>query len=76
MTPGPYILTGTLREDAAEGLYRGVSRPDGEQVLVKVVRAERPVPREAERLRHEYEILRQLDGPCVPTAQSLGKRVD
>lgn len=60
---GSCSLTAVLHEDAAGGLYRGTRDRDSAPVLVRVVREDSPEPRGAERLRHEYEIVRQLQGP-------------
>lgn len=57
----PYTITETLHKDASVALYRGIRRQDGAPVIIKALRTELAGPREIERLRHEYEIARQLD---------------
>jgi predicted ATPase/signal transduction histidine kinase len=65
-----YARTGTLYEDATAGLYRGVRLGDGAPVILEVLRAEPPTPRDVERLRHEYEIEGRLEGSWVLKPQA------
>ena len=64
-TLGPYTITETLHEGATVVLYRGVRKRDGLPIVIKALRTEAPTPRQVERLRHEYEIERQLDSSYV-----------
>lgn len=63
--PDTYAITGILRENAAAGLYQGVRHRDGAPVVIKVLRANSPVPRVVEHLWHEHEILCRLEGSWV-----------
>jgi serine/threonine protein kinase len=67
-------VAGTLREDASGGLYRGVLQWDRAPVVIKVLLVGSPVPRAAERLRHEHEILRGLEGSWVLKPHGLDEQ--
>jgi diguanylate cyclase (GGDEF)-like protein len=69
-----YTVTKVLFEDATGGLYRGVRGRDGAPVVVKFLRTDPLVPREAERLRNEYEILCRLAGSWVPKPYGLDRQ--
>src|SRR6266542_3114286 len=55
-----YTMLDPLQEGATTMLYRGIRRSDRSYVILKTIRSDRPTARDAERLRHEYEISRSL----------------
>ncbi len=57
-----YAITETLLETGAVTLYREACLKDNRPVLLKTLNAG---PREADRLKHEYEILHQPDSSFV-----------
>jgi serine/threonine protein kinase len=69
-----YTITEVLFEDAAGGLYRGVRDRDRAPVVVRFLRVDPPAPREAERLRKEYEILCRIEGSWAPKPYGLDWR--
>lgn len=72
--PDAFTVTKTLVEDEAGGLFRGVRNRDGVPVMVKFVRGDARVSREAEHLRHEHEILSGLEGSWVPKPYGLDRQ--
>ncbi len=63
--PDLYTITETLSKSHPVTLYRGVRRTDNVPVIIKALSTKTSLPREIERLRHEYEITRRLDSPCL-----------
>jgi predicted ATPase/GAF domain-containing protein len=62
--PG-FTLSDKLYESPASLVYRGLRQADGLPVVVKVLRQDYPGPKEINRYRQEYEILRSLSLPGV-----------
>lgn len=71
--PDSYAVTATLYESATVSLHRAVRQKDNGPVIIKTIHIDRATPREVERLRHEYEVMQQLDGPYLlkPIALTL-----
>lgn len=69
-----FTITGVLFEDTAGGLFRGVRGRDGAPVVVRFLSGDSQVSRAAERLRHEFEILRGLGASWVPKPYALGRQ--
>jgi predicted ATPase/signal transduction histidine kinase len=69
-----YTVTEILFEDAAGGLFRGVRGRDGAPVMVRSLRGDPFVPREAERLCKEYEVLCGLEGSWVLRPYGLDRQ--
>ncbi|MEZ4454674.1 MAG: AAA family ATPase, partial [Nannocystaceae bacterium] len=70
MLPSPpsldrYELTERIYQGDASVVYRGRRLADGAAVTIKVPRSDRPRPRSIATLRHEYNLLRELDVPGV-----------
>jgi serine/threonine protein kinase len=72
--PDHFTITATLLEGATVALYRGVRQRDGTPVVIKAFRAESPGQREIERLRHEFEIARQLDSSYLLKPYALDRQ--
>ena len=66
--PG-YNFTQILSEDPKTGIYRGTREDDGVAVIVKTLRAAYPALEDVARLRHEYEVMRDL--PVAGVLQPL-----
>ncbi|OKH45763.1 serine/threonine protein kinase [Calothrix sp. HK-06] len=58
--PG-YEITEVIHEGLNTIVYRGVSQPKSEKVILKVLKAEYPSLEEITRLKHEYSITQNLD---------------
>src|SRR6185503_7192036 len=46
-------------------IYRGERTSDGMPVMIKALRSDYPTPRQLASLRHEYEMIKNLDLPGV-----------
>jgi PAS domain S-box-containing protein len=68
---GAYTITEMLQVRSTSILYRSRRNSDCAPLLIKTPRSERPSRREIERLQHEYEIARRLQGPYVVKTYSL-----
>ena len=70
--PG-YTITEKLNESQRSIVYRGNLSEEGRPVIIKVLRAEYPDSRDIARIRHEYEIARELDFEGIVQAFELKK---
>ncbi len=52
-------------------IYRGRRSGDGVPVMIKTLRSDHPTPRQLASLRHEYEIIKNLDLPGAVKAYEL-----
>ncbi|WP_431655281.1 trifunctional serine/threonine-protein kinase/ATP-binding protein/sensor histidine kinase [Pantanalinema rosaneae] len=50
-----------IYEDAKTIVYRGVREQNGQPIVLKALRAEHPTPHEIARIRHEFEITKDLN---------------
>lgn len=60
-----YTLGEAAQEGADASLYRAFRNTDQQPVSIKLLKRERPSPRQLARLRHEYAIMRDLEGTGV-----------
>jgi predicted ATPase/serine phosphatase RsbU (regulator of sigma subunit) len=60
-----YTLSVKIRETPYSELHRGFRNADGAPVVVKLMRGSRSTPIDLARLRHEYELLKNLDAPQI-----------
>lgn len=58
--PG-YVITEIIHEGLNTIVYRGVSQPKSEKVILKVLKAKYPSLEEITRLKHEYSITQNLN---------------
>src|SRR4051812_9253648 len=66
-----YTSAFSIYEGAETMVYRARSKGTGAPVIMKVTKNEYPTARELARLRREFAILRELDLPHTPKADSL-----
>ncbi len=66
-----YQLESLLYDGQNSRVYRATRERDGRRVVVKLPRSGRFAQQRRARLRHEFEILRQLDDPAVIKALGL-----
>ncbi|MFZ6178899.1 AAA family ATPase [Nannocystis pusilla] len=67
----PYTITELLSRGSRTVLYRAVRNADGCRVVLKVLDMRRSRPEDRERLKHEYELGKQLHTPAVVRALAL-----
>lgn len=70
-TPVGFTVETAIYEGVSSRIYRATRQSDGRPVILKLLKADYPSPREIARLRHEYEVARSLDLPSVIAAYSL-----
>ena len=58
--PG-YSIAKVIHEDATIVVYRAIATSSGQSVVIKLLKAEYPTLNDIARLKHEYEITRNLD---------------
>ena len=68
--PGYHVLA-LIDEDARHRVYRGTDLRDDAPVILKTPQGASPEPRSLERVRVEYDLLRELRGEGVPVARAL-----
>jgi PAS domain S-box-containing protein len=66
-----FIVENAIYEGMSTRIYRAVREQDQRPVILKLLKADYPSPRELARLRHEYEMARSLDLPGVIRAYDL-----
>ncbi len=66
-----YTLDQKLHASEHTTVYRGHRLADGMPVVIKLLSREYPAPRELGKLRHEFELLRELDLPGIARAYAL-----
>jgi signal transduction histidine kinase/tRNA A-37 threonylcarbamoyl transferase component Bud32 len=64
-TPPFYTLGETAQEGTDASLYHAFRNADRQPVSIKLLKGESPSPRQLARLRHEYAIMRDLEGTGV-----------
>jgi serine/threonine protein kinase len=69
-----YDVVEILDEGLTHVVYRAVRRADGAPVIIKALRGDPPAPRDARRLRNEYDVCRRLGGPYVLRVLGLDGR--
>ena len=62
--PG-YELTEVIREGANTIIYRAISQPDRQRVILKVLKDEYPTLEQITRIKHEYKIAENLDAASI-----------
>jgi PAS domain S-box-containing protein len=66
-----FTVENAIYEGVSTRIYRAVRQHDQRPVILKLLKADYPSPRELARLRHEYEMARSLDLPGVIHAYDL-----
>ena len=66
-----YSISQCLHEGSETAVYRGLRRRDELPVVIKLPRAEHPLPATIGRLRHEYALLTEYAQPGVVKALEL-----
>src|SRR5262245_47029544 len=73
-----YILKELIHTGSETLVVRAAHAKSGVGVVVKLPRDEIPAPRTVEKLRHEYRLLRAVEGPGIIRAvglESIGQRL-
>jgi len=68
---GPYVLSTTVSQSAANLLYRGYRSAGRVPVIAKIPRGDHPSPKDLAKLRHEHAILMALNHGGVPKAYEI-----
>jgi predicted ATPase/signal transduction histidine kinase len=68
-----YTVTEKLYEDFKTIVYRATRQHDNRSVIFKILRTEYPTPREIARIKHEYEITRNLEVEGIVKPHGLEK---
>ena len=55
-----YSITGQLSQSLTMSVYRGVRESDGIPVVIKVLDIEFPLPLQLARIRHEYDLVKEI----------------
>ncbi|HEY9627611.1 MAG TPA: AAA family ATPase [Coleofasciculaceae cyanobacterium] len=58
-----YALTEKIYEDSKTVVYRGLRNRDSQPIVFKTLQSDHPTPSEIARIRHEFEITKNLDLP-------------
>ncbi|WP_437730421.1 trifunctional serine/threonine-protein kinase/ATP-binding protein/sensor histidine kinase [Sorangium sp. So ce1335] len=66
-----YTITGEIQSGVETVIYRGYRNADRASVAIKLFRSEYPTSRQIAKLRHDYEITRDLDLSSVVKAYGL-----
>src|SRR6185436_5816997 len=66
-----YSITSLIYEAAATVIYRAYSKANGHLVVIKLLKAEYPSIKEIAQLKHEYEIIQNLNIAGVNKAHKL-----
>ncbi|WP_437954641.1 AAA family ATPase [Sorangium sp. So ce119] len=66
-----YTITGEIQSDVETVIYRGYRNVDRASVAIKLFRSEYPTSRQIAKLRHDYEITRDLDISSVVKVYGL-----
>ncbi|QLE47771.1 GAF domain-containing protein [Nostoc sp. C057] len=66
-----YSITSLIYEAAATVIYRAYSKANGHSVVIKLLKAEYPSIKEIAQLKHEYEIIQNLNIAGVIKAHEL-----
>ncbi len=66
-----YVAREPIHESARTIVFRGIRKRDSQPVILKTSRSEYPSPKETARLRHEFEITRDLEIDGVATCLDL-----
>lgn len=68
---GPYVLSSTVNQSAANLLYRGYRLVGRVPIIAKIPRGDHPSTKDLAKLRHEHAILKELNHAGVPKAYDL-----
>jgi predicted ATPase/GAF domain-containing protein/tRNA A-37 threonylcarbamoyl transferase component Bud32 len=66
-----YQVSEKIHESQLAAIYRATRENDNKRVIIKVLNAEYPTPREVERIKREFEITKQLTMPGVITTYGM-----
>ncbi|KYF54092.1 hypothetical protein BE08_44670 [Sorangium cellulosum] len=66
-----YTITGEIQSGVETVIYRGYRNVDRASVAIKLFKSESPTSRQIAKLRHDYEITRDLDLSSVVRAYGL-----